>query len=108
MPARMDRGLIAATLLLGVALHAGVARAAGPLGLDGVLQPYRERFGLPAVAAAVARGGAVVTAGAVGTRRHGTDAPVTRDDRFHLGSDTKAMTALIAAMLVEEGRLRWD
>ena len=30
------------------------------------------------------------------------------DDRFHLGSNTKAMTALLAAILVEEGALRWD
>jgi CubicO group peptidase (beta-lactamase class C family) len=34
--------------------------------------------------------------------------PVTVDDRFHLGSDTKAMTALLAAMFVEAGKLRWD
>jgi CubicO group peptidase (beta-lactamase class C family) len=33
---------------------------------------------------------------------------VTLNDRFHLGSDTKAMTALLAAMLVEEGKLRWN
>ena len=38
----------------------------------------------------------------------GTRTSVSVDDRFHLGSDTKAMTALLAAMLVEEGRLRWD
>src|SRR3954447_2198445 len=29
------------------------------------------------------------------------------EDRFHIGSDTKAMTALIAAMLVEGGKIRW-
>jgi CubicO group peptidase (beta-lactamase class C family) len=34
--------------------------------------------------------------------------PVTLNDRFHLGSDTKAMTALPAAMLMEEVELRWD
>jgi CubicO group peptidase (beta-lactamase class C family) len=33
---------------------------------------------------------------------------VTANDRFHLGSDTKAMTALLAAMFVEQGKLRWD
>ena len=50
----------------------------------------------------------IVAAGAVGTRRVGTNIPVGIDDRFHIGSDTKAMTALLAAMLVEEGKLRWD
>src|SRR4029079_19319436 len=28
-------------------------------------------------------------------------------DRFHLGSCTKAMTATLVAMLVEEGKLNW-
>lgn len=46
--------------------------------------------------------------GAVGVRQRGEDAAITIDDRFHIGSCTKAMTATLCAMLVEEGRLRWD
>jgi CubicO group peptidase (beta-lactamase class C family) len=76
--------------------------------LDAELEPVRAKHGLPALAAAVVKDGAIVTAGAVGVRVHGTDIKVTIDDRFHLGSDTKAMTATLAAMLVEEGKLRWD
>ncbi|MDX2168022.1 MAG: serine hydrolase domain-containing protein [Deltaproteobacteria bacterium] len=76
--------------------------------LDDTLRPYLERYRLPALAAAVVRDGKVVAAGSVGTRRAGTARPVTLDDRFHIGSDTKAMTALLAAMLVEEGLLRWN
>jgi CubicO group peptidase (beta-lactamase class C family) len=76
--------------------------------LDAMLRPYLAGSGLPALAAAVAKNGEIVAAGAVGTRRIGTDIPVTLDDRFHLGSDTKAMTALLAAMLVEEGKLSWS
>jgi CubicO group peptidase (beta-lactamase class C family) len=52
--------------------------------------------------------GKVVAVGAVGTRRAGEKIPVTVDDRFHLGSDTKAMTSLLAATFVEEGKLRWE
>jgi CubicO group peptidase (beta-lactamase class C family) len=33
---------------------------------------------------------------------------VTLDDRWHLGSCTKSMTAALVAMLVEDGALRWD
>jgi len=44
---------------------------------------------------------------AIGTRKWGTDSPVTINDQWHLGSDTKAMTATLAAILVEEGRLKW-
>jgi len=76
--------------------------------LDETLKPYLDKYGLPALAAAVVQDGAVIAAGAVGTRRFGESIPVTVNDRFHLGSDTKAMTALIAAMLIEEGKLRWD
>jgi CubicO group peptidase (beta-lactamase class C family) len=32
----------------------------------------------------------------------------TLNDQWHLGSDTKAMTATLVAKLVEKGRLRWD
>ncbi|WP_431282164.1 serine hydrolase domain-containing protein [Humitalea sp. 24SJ18S-53] len=99
------------------ALAIGVAVAVAALGaeaqspgasLDDLLRPYLAAHGLPAIAAAVVRDGRLLGAGAVGTRRAGADIPVTLNDRFHLGSDTKAMTALLAAMMVEEGRLRWD
>jgi CubicO group peptidase (beta-lactamase class C family) len=76
--------------------------------LNDLLTPYLARYDLPALAAAVVQDGKIVAAGAVGTRRAGTDTPVTLEDRFHLGSDTKAMTALLAAMLVEAEKLRWD
>lgn len=76
--------------------------------LDAELEKVRAKHGLPALAAAVVKDGAIIAAGAVGVRAHGTDVKVTIEDRFHLGSDTKAMTATLAAMLVEEGKLRWD
>src|SRR5258708_9512681 len=74
--------------------------------LDGDLLPYLLRFELPAVAAAVVKNGKIVAAGAVGTRRLGTDTPVTINDRFHIRSDTNAMTSLLAVMPVEEGNPR--
>src|SRR5262245_13442787 len=110
---RMRILLIASTIVLGLATIcvSGSTSAAEPHGresLNEFLKPYLERYGLPAVAAAVARNGRIVAAGAVGTRRAGTNIPVTIDDRFHIGSDTKAMTALLAAMFVERGALGWD
>jgi CubicO group peptidase (beta-lactamase class C family) len=84
------------------------AESAAPLALDSILQPYLARYDLPALAAAVVQSGQIIAAGAVGTREAGAHIPVTVNDRFHIGSDTKAMTALLAAMFVEEGALRWD
>jgi CubicO group peptidase (beta-lactamase class C family) len=91
-----------------ITFPAAVSSALAQTSLNEMLTPYLARASLPAVAAAVVRDGNVVASGAVGVRRVGTDIPVTINDRFHLGSDTKAMTALLAAMLVEEGKLRWD
>ena len=34
--------------------------------------------------------------------------PVTINDQFHIGSCTKSMTATLAALFIEEGKLRWD
>lgn len=76
--------------------------------LNDLLRPHLAADGMPALAAAVVRGGNIVAAGAVGTRRVGADAPVTIDDRFHIGSDTKAMTSLLLATFVEQGALSWD
>lgn len=76
--------------------------------LDGLLEPVRRRHGLPALAAAVVVRGEVVALGAVGTRRSDALIPVTLHDRFHLGSCTKAMTALLVAIAVERRLLRWD
>lgn len=85
-----------------------IEAAPPPQDLNPLLETHRTRANLPALAAAVVRHGTVVAAGAVGTRMLGRAIPVTVYDRFHLGSDTKAMTALLAGMLVEEGKLRWD
>jgi CubicO group peptidase (beta-lactamase class C family) len=80
----------------------------GPVNVDAILQSMLgrggERFGM---AAAVLRGERIIAQGAAGVRKRGTAERITLDDRFHLGSCTKAMTATLVAMLVEEGKLNW-
>ena len=93
-------------VVLTILLFASGSANAQP-SLNERLTPYLERYGLPALAAAVVLGGEVIAAGAVGVRHAERDLPVTIHDRFHLGSDTKAMTALLAAMVVEDGSLCW-
>src|SRR4026209_956932 len=79
-----------------------------PINVDAVLQSILgkggERFGM---AAAVLRGERIIAQGAAGVRKRGTAERITLDDRFQLGSSTKAMTATLVAMLVEEGKLNW-
>ena len=79
-----------------------------PVNLDAILQAILgsggERFGMAAV---VLRGDRIIAQGAAGSRRNRAAERITLDDRFHLGSCTKAMTATLIAMLVEEGKLNW-
>ncbi len=72
------------------------------------LNARRSQHGLPALAAAVIVEGEIVALEAVGVRAAGSEQPVSRDDLWHLGSCTKAMTATLCGVLVEEGLLRWD
>jgi CubicO group peptidase (beta-lactamase class C family) len=71
------------------------------------LEAIRAESGVPSLAAAAYRAGVPVARGAVGTRKLGEEVPVTTADVWHLGSDTKAMTATLAAMLVDEKKLDW-
>ena len=66
------------------------------------------KHNLPAMAAIAIRGDQVIARGVAGVRKQGDDTRVTIDDRWHLGSCTKAKTATLCAILVERGKLRWD
>jgi CubicO group peptidase (beta-lactamase class C family) len=73
-----------------------------------ILEPIRKKHNLPALAVAVAKDGKICDRAAVGVRKYGDPTPVTIDDQFHIGSCTKSMTATLAAMFIEEGKLRWN
>lgn len=64
--------------------------------------------GLPAVAVAVVDGGRTIYSRVAGVRRRGVATQVTDLDTFHVGSNTKAMTALVAGTVVDAGMLGWD
>lgn len=82
-------------------------RPASRESLDSLLEPIREKYHLPALAGAIVRGNKVIGLGAVGVRAAGSSQRVTAGDKWHLGSDTKAMTATLCALLVEQGKLKW-
>ncbi len=91
-----------------ITMRGGGGKARTPQDLDVLLDEVRERSSVPGIAAAVIDGSGVLAIGASGLRRVDESAALTVDDAFHLGSDTKAMTALLVALLVEEGALKWD
>ena len=72
--------------------------------LAAALEAIRAEAGAPAVAAAIfSSDGTIIDQAAVGVRRSGESTRVTVDDRFQLGSETKAMTAALVGRLAEQG-----
>lgn len=63
--------------------------------------------GSPAAGVLLVENG-VVHFAVTGERIHGSGIPVERGDRWHLGSNGKAMTAVLAGRLVEKGILDWE
>ncbi len=76
--------------------------------LGAVLEPIRAKHDIPALAAAIVSRGELEAVGVCGVRERGSEVKVTLDDRFHLGSCSKAMTATLCAILVEKKQLAWD
>jgi CubicO group peptidase (beta-lactamase class C family) len=76
--------------------------------LRDALTATRQKHGVPALAGAFASGDGTVICDAVGVYRVGGKESVGRDDAFHLGSCTKAMTATMLARLVERKVLAWE
>jgi CubicO group peptidase (beta-lactamase class C family) len=76
--------------------------------LNALLETILRKYNLPALAGATVTSEGLSAVGAVGVRKYGSNIRTTVDDQFHLGSDTKAMTATMLATLVEDGKLSWS
>jgi CubicO group peptidase (beta-lactamase class C family) len=76
--------------------------------LDAAVEELRRIAGTPAVGVIEMSSSGVHNAAIVGVRRIDRPAPIQPDDRFHIGSNTKALTALLASLTVEAGGLNWD
>lgn len=96
-------------LAVGAAGSPGAAAAgSGDARITAALEPIRHERDLPALGAAVILGGRLAGVGVVGRRKDGDPTPASWKDRWHLGSCTKAMTATLIGLLVEEGKLDWE
>jgi CubicO group peptidase (beta-lactamase class C family) len=81
---------------------------AGDGRLDLIVDYIREQNGLPAIAAIMVHDGQIIEKSAIGKRSIAFDLQVTVDDQWHIGSCTKSMTSLVAALLVKEGVISWN
>jgi CubicO group peptidase (beta-lactamase class C family) len=95
-----------AVLLIGLLFAAAACPAQDYV--EKVVERTRKEFEVPGIAVAIVKDGNVVLAKGYGVRRLGEAAPVTAHSLFRIASNTKAFTAAALAMLVDEGKLRWD
>jgi CubicO group peptidase (beta-lactamase class C family) len=106
-------GLALVASMTSVAIQPARAQSAPVAGapsdeLRGVLEGVRAQTGLPSLAAGFSIGDSVMEYAATGYRQWGSDVKVRDNDVYHLGSDTKSMTATVIARLAEQGVLSWD
>jgi len=76
--------------------------------LTNLLESIRCEAGIPALGGAVWYGDELVAMGATGVRRRGHTARVTVNDKWHLGSNTMAMTATLVGICADRGLVRLD
>ena len=68
----------------------------------------RKVYRIPELAYAVVSSDSVFELQTLGVQRINTNYAAKLNDRFHIGSNTKAITSFIAALLVQKGKLNWD
>lgn len=72
------------------------------------IDDIRSEARLPALAVGVIFNGRVAQVEVCGVRKWGEATKATLSDRFHLGSVTKSMTAVVIGRLVDRNKLRWQ
>jgi CubicO group peptidase (beta-lactamase class C family) len=76
--------------------------------LTTLLLEMKEKYNQPAMAAALVYGDRIIAKATIGNIVYGTEQAATEKSRFHIGSTTKSMTAVLVAILVKEGKLSYD
>lgn len=72
------------------------------------IDSIRIRYQIPALEIAVISSDSILDMKAFGTNKINSNVKVTLQNRFHLGSNTKAVTSFIAADLVSQGKINWN
>ncbi|MDR7134970.1 CubicO group peptidase (beta-lactamase class C family) [Lysobacter niastensis] len=94
--------LLASTLLTSAAF------AAPPADLDARVDAAMRAHGVPGMSIAIVEGGKPTLTKGYGVRRLGSPERVDADTIFPTGSTGKAITAAALAVLVDDGKIKWD
>ncbi len=76
--------------------------------LKDFVEKGRAVLGIPGVALGLYQDGRIAFEGGLGVRELGKPTPVDADTLFMVASNTKSMTTLLLATLVDEGKLTWE
>lgn len=82
-------------------------KAEADIATAALMERYQQAE-IPAISAAVSIEGRLVWRGAAGYADLENALPVTLDDRFRIGSSSKAVTAVAVGVLLDEGSLKLD
>jgi CubicO group peptidase (beta-lactamase class C family) len=75
---------------------------------DATVQHARTEFNVPGISVAIVKDGKVVLSKGYGVRRLGEPAPMSDRTLVGIASNSKAFTDAALALLVDEGKLKWD
>ena len=95
-------------LILFISSVSAVAQDAPLQGFDDYVNKALKDWDVPGVAIAVIKDDKIVFAKGYGLREIGKPDKVDERTIFAIGSSTKAFTAASIAMLVDEGKIKWD
>ena len=76
--------------------------------VEALVESAMATWQVPGIAVGIVQGGETILAGGWGYRDIDRELPVTSRTTFGIGSNTKSFTALLAALLVADGRLDWE
>ncbi len=79
-----------------------------PSELELLVDEIRETYKIPCLAAAIIRSDSIEEITVSGYRNILTKEKAKEVDKFHLGSNTKAFTSILAALLIKQNKLRWS
>jgi CubicO group peptidase (beta-lactamase class C family) len=95
-------------LILSLSVEAKSQKSDLPPGLDQYIETVLKTFDVPGLSVSIVKDGKVLLAKGYGVKKMGTDERVDANTLFSIASNSKAFTATALAILVEEGKLKWD
>jgi len=79
-----------------------------PANLDHYIDTILRTFNVPGISLAIVKDGKLLLAKGYGVKRTGHPEKIDEHTLFPIASNTKAFTAMALAILVDEGKLKWD